>query len=279
MLRSISVVKFCDSESAAYSIRRPSESTCLVHWHVQKAAKRGQETKADFVFRFYCGPSVLNMRLRSISVLQLRNARWTRACPAPRRVGGIFRAIRVYSMPCVLRARRHRDALRRHVRVLSRTGEVQDIELARIIADSSLSSVASPRINAGRRPDTVARQRASIECPSPRPRPRPDARDSCAGADEALSPPFSSLRLPSLQASSRPTLAPESAPPPPARGQRPSQPPPRRANSPTCLAYTHASLAAPSSAPPQHTGPVSSAPGPCDTMLVVIMPINVAGQI
>jgi hypothetical protein len=29
-----------------------------------------------------------------------------------------------------------------------------------------------------------------------------------------------------------------------------------------------------SSAPPQHTGPASSAPGPCDTMLAIIVLIN-----
>jgi hypothetical protein len=45
------------------------------------------------------------------------------------------------------------------------------------------------------------------------------------------------------------------------------------------LVHTRALLAAPASAPPQHTGPVSKPPGPCDTMLVIIIPINVAGQI
>jgi hypothetical protein len=45
-----------------------------------------------------------------------------------------------------------------------------------------------------------------------------------------------------------------------------------------CLEYIHALLAVPSSAPPWHTGPVSSAPGLCDTMHVIIL-INVAGQI
>jgi hypothetical protein len=38
-----------------------------------------------------------------------------------------------------------------------------------------------------------------------------------------------------------------------------------------CLEYTHALPAAPSSAPPQHTGPVSSAPGPCGAMLVIVI--------